>query len=408
MKAIVMIIDGMADRPLEELGGKTPLEVAQTPNMDQMAKMGINGIMDPIKPGIRPGSDTSHLSILGYDPYQVYTGRGPFEAAGVGLEVEPGDIAFRCNFSTANEDGIITDRRAGRIREGTQEIAEKINGIHLEYGVEVIFKESTGHRAVLVLRGAGLSDQVSDADPKHEGNPPKEVMPLNGSEEAQKTARILNELVETSYEVLKDHPVNLQRIENGENPANIILPRGAGAVPEVQPFKEKYGLKAACIAETGLILGIGKIAGMDLIDAEGATGGVDTDLDSITQSILDTATQEYDFILINIDGADESGHDGLLKEKVDFLRRVDGVIGQVMQLEDVIFILTADHSTPISIMDHAGDPVPLVITGPPVRVDDVEEFNERAATKGGLCRIRGSDVMNIVMDLTNRASKFGA
>ncbi|MEN6329719.1 MAG: 2,3-bisphosphoglycerate-independent phosphoglycerate mutase [Methanobacteriaceae archaeon] len=408
MKAIVMIIDGMADRPLEELGGKTPLEVAETPNMDQMAKMGINGIMDPIKPGIRPGSDTSHLSILGYDPYQVYTGRGPFEAAGVGVEVRPGDIAFRCNFSTANEDGIIIDRRAGRVREGTADIAQKINGIHLEYGVEVIFKESTGHRAVLVLRGAGLSDQVSDADPKHDGNPPKEVVPLNDSEEAHKTARILNELVEASYEVLKDHPVNLERIKNGENPANIILPRGAGAVPEVQPFQEKYGLKAACIAETGLILGIGKITGMDLIEAEGATGGVDTDLESIARCIIDTAALDYDFILINIDGADESGHDGILKEKVDFLRRVDSVIGQVMQLEDVIFILTADHSTPISIMDHAGDPVPLVIKGPPVRVDDVEQFNERAAAKGGLCRIRGKDVMNIVMDLTNRATKFGA
>jgi len=408
MKAIVMIIDGMADRPLEELGGKTPLEVAQTPHMDSMAKKGINGIMDPIKPGIRPGSDTSHLSILGYDPYEVYTGRGPFEAAGVGVEVRSGDIAFRCNFSTANEDGIITDRRAGRIRKGAKEIAQKINGMHLEYGVEVIFKESTGHRAVLVLRGAGLSDQVSDADPKYEGNPPKEVVALDDSEEAHKTARILNELVEASYQVLKDHPVNQERVKNGENPANIILPRGAGAVPEVQSFQEKYGLKAACIAETGLILGIGKITGMDLIVPEGATGGVDTDLDSIAKCIMDTAPEDYDFILINIDGADESGHDGNLKDKIDFLRRVDSVIGQVMQLEDVIFILTADHSTPISIMDHAGDPVPLVISGSPVRVDDVEEFNERAAAKGGLCRIRGSDIMNIIMDLTNRATKFGA
>ena len=364
--------------------------------------------MDPIKPGIRPGSDTSHLSILGYDPYEVYTGRGPFEAAGVGVEVRSGDIAFRCNFSTANEDGIITDRRAGRIRKGAKEIAQKINGMHLEYGVEVIFKESTGHRAVLVLRGAGLSDQVSDADPKYEGNPPKEVVALDDSEEAHKTARILNELVEASYQVLKDHPVNQERVKNGENPANIILPRGAGAVPEVQSFQEKYGLKAACIAETGLILGIGKITGMDLIVPEGATGGVDTDLDSIAKCIMDTAAEDYDFILINIDGADESGHDGNLKDKIDFLRRVDSVIGQVMQLEDVIFILTADHSTPISIMDHAGDPVPLVISGSPVRVDDVEEFNERAAAKGGLCRIRGSDIMNIIMDLTNRATKFGA
>ena len=153
-----MIIDGMADRPLAELGNKTPLEAAETPNMDKMAKMGICGIMDPIKPGIRPGSDTSHISILGYDPYQVYTGRGPFEAAGVGVDVVAGDIAFRCNFSTADDDGIITDRRAGRIREGTDEISETINSIKLKEDVEIIFKESTGHRAVLVLRGEGLSD----------------------------------------------------------------------------------------------------------------------------------------------------------------------------------------------------------------------------------------------------------
>jgi 2,3-bisphosphoglycerate-independent phosphoglycerate mutase len=149
MKGIIMIIDGMADRPLKQLDYQTPLEAAKTPNMDIMAQKGINGIMDPIKPGIRAGSDTSHISILGYDPYQVYTGRGPFEAVGVGVDVLPGDIAFRCNFSTANEDLIITDRRAGRIREDTDQIAASLNSLQLEgfEDVEIIFKESTGHRA---------------------------------------------------------------------------------------------------------------------------------------------------------------------------------------------------------------------------------------------------------------------
>ena len=194
MKGIIMIIDGMADRPIKELGYKTPLEAAVTPNMDKMAENGICGIMDPIRPGIRAGSDTSHISILGYDPYEVYTGRGPFEAAGVGVDVLPGDIAFRCNFSTADESGIITDRRAGRIREGTEEIARSIDGMELDEDVEVIFKESTGHRAVLVLRGNGLSDQVSDADPKHDGKPPKKVFALDETEEAVKTADILNKV----------------------------------------------------------------------------------------------------------------------------------------------------------------------------------------------------------------------
>ncbi len=403
-----MIIDGMADRPLEDLGYKTPLEAANTPNMDKLAETGICGIMDPIKPGIRAGSDTSHISILGYDPYEVYTGRGPFEAAGVGVDVLEGDIAFRCNFSTANDEGIITDRRAGRIRERTDELSEAINSIDLKEDVKIIFKESTGHRAVLVLRGEELSDKVSAADPKYDGKKWTKVNPLDQTPEAQKTAKILNEVVEASYHILKDHPVNLERIEGGENPANIILPRGAGAVPHVQVFNEKYGLKAACVAETGLIKGIGKITGMDIIDIEGATGGVDTNLENIAQGILDTASEDYDFLLINIDGADEAGHDGNAQEKLKFIQKADEVVGKLKDLDDFYIILTADHSTPISVMDHTGDPVPLIINGPGIRVDGVSEFNERAASSGGLCRIRGSDIMNILMDLMNKSTKFGA
>lgn len=403
-----MILDGMADRPLKEFGFKTPLESASTPNMDRLVENGICGIMDPIKPGIRAGSDTSHISILGYDPYEVYTGRGPFEAAGVGVDVLEGDIAFRCNFSTANDEGIITDRRAGRIRERTEELSHSINSIDTIDDVKVIFKESTGHRAVLVLRGEGLSDKVTAADPKYDNKKWTRVKPLDQTPEAQKTADILNKVVEKSYELLKDHPLNLERAENGENPANIILPRGAGAVPHIQPFSDKYGLKAACIAETGLIKGIGKITGMDIIDVEGATGGVDTNLDNITQGILNTASKDYDFLLINIDGADEAGHDGNAKEKLEFIEKADEVVGKLKGLEDFYFILTADHSTPISVMDHTGDPVPIIINGPGIRVDDVKTYNERAASKGGLCRIRGSDVMNILMDLMNRSVKFGA
>lgn len=408
MKGIIMIIDGMGDRPIEELGNKTPLEAALTPNMDKMAENGICGIMDPIRPGIRAGSDTSHISILGYDPYKVYTGRGPFEAAGVGVDVLPGDIAFRCNFSTADETGIITDRRAGRIREGTEEISKVINGMEIDDGVEVIFKESTGHRAVLVLRGDGLSDQVSDADPKHEGKPPKQVVSLDDTVEASRTADILNKIVSKSYEILKNHPINTNRMDKGENPANIIIPRGAGAVPHVEPFGEKYGLNPVCIAETGLIKGIAKIAGMALIDIPGATGGIDTNLENIKNGIIETASEDYNFMLINVDGADEAGHDGQMEEKVKFIEKVDDIIGDLMKIEDVYFILTADHSTPISIMDHTGDPVPIIITGPEVRVDDVKKFNERAASKGGLCRIRGSNIMDILMDLMNMSTKFGA
>ena len=396
MKGIIIIIDGMGDRPIKELGYKTPLEAANTPNMDKMAERGICGIMDPIKPGIRAGSDTSHISILGYDPYKVYTGRGPFEAAGVGLNVLPGDIAFRCNFSTADENGTIIDRRAGRIREGTEDIASLINGMEIADDVEIIFKESTGHRAVLVVRGEGLSDQITDADPKHDGNPPKKVKPLDDTIEAKRTAEIVNKIVDKSYTLLKDHPVNLKRMEDGENPANIIIPRGAGAVPYVEPFNEKYGLKSVCIAETGLIKGIGSIAGMELIDIEGATGGIDTNLENIEKGILETASKDYDFILINVDGADEAGHDGQMDEKVRFIEKVDNMMERLMEIPDTYFILTADHSTPISTMDHTGDPVPILINGPEVKIDDVKKFNERAAAKGGMCRISGNNVMDIL------------
>ena len=412
MKGIVLIMDGMGDRPIKELDNQTPLQAAKTPNMDRMAKEGITGIMDSIAPGIIPGSDTAHLSILGYNPYEVYTGRGPFEANGVGVDVLPGDIAFRCNFSTADEDLIVTDRRAGRIKEGTKEIVDVLNTMVLEDypDIKIIFKESTGHRAVLVLRGEGLSGKVSDADPKVEGNKPKEVKPLDDTPEAAKTADILNKLVVKTYEMVKDHPVNLKRIEEGQHPANIVIPRGAGEVPVVESLNDKYEVNSACIAETGLIMGIGRFAGMDIIEMEDVTGGTDTNLENIRDTIIDQVNNsEHDFFLINIDGADEAGHDGNAEEKLKFIEKVDEVVmSELLKLEDCYIFLTADHSTPISVKNHSGDPVPILINGPEVRVDDVCQYNEFAVAKGGMCRIRGSDVMNIMTDLMGYAHKFGA
>ena len=415
MKGMILIMDGLGDRPLKDLNGMTPLQAAKTPNMDKMAEKGINGLMDSIKPGIIPGSDTAHISILGYDPYEIYTGRGPFEASGVGVDILPGDIAFRCNFSTADNNKIITDRRAGRIRDGTKDIINTLNEMVIEEyeDVKIIFKESTGHIAFLVLRSEGdesLSDAVSDADPKNEGKPPKIVFPTDDTKEAVRTADILNKVVNKSYEMIKNHPVNQEREKNGEPPANIIVPRGAGAVPEVEPINEKYNLNSVCIAETGLIMGIGRFAGMDIIEVDGATGGTDTNLDNIIDEIVKHATgDEYNFLLINIDGADEAGHDGSFEEKLEFIEKVDKVvIKKLLEIEDCYIILTADHSTPISRMDHTADPVPIIINGPEVRIDNVNEFNEIEAHKGGLCRIRGSDVMDILMDLMNNSSKFGA
>jgi len=311
-----------------------------------------------------------------------------------------------------DENGIVTDRRAGRIREGTKDLVEKLNTMVLDdyKDIKIIFKESTGHRAVLVLRGEGLSDKVSDADPKVEGKAPAEVVALDGSAEAEKTADILNKVVAKTYEMLKDHPVNLERIKNDLPPANVVIPRGAGAVPEVEPINDKYEINSACIAETGLIMGIARFAGMDVIEMEDVTGGVDTNLDNIRDTIIDQVkNSDHDFFLINIDGADEAGHDGNVKQKVEFIEKVDKVVmSELLKLEDVYIFLTADHSTPISVKNHTGDPVPILIRGPEVRTDDVEEYNEFATYKGGLCRIRGSDVMNIMMDYMNYSHKFGA
>ncbi len=410
MKGIIFVLDGMGDRPVKELGDKTPLESANTPNLDKIVEENITGIMDTIRPGVRPGSDTAHLTLLGYDPYEVYTGRGPFEAAGVNVDVKPGDIAFRCNFSTADENFIVTDRRAGRILNGTDKLAETINQMKIDDNVQIIFKESDAHRAVLVLRGEGLSDQITDADPKEEGHEPKTVKPLDDSEEAKYTADVVNQFVKKSYEMLKDHPVNLERIENGEPPANIVIPRGVGAVPSVEPFEEKYGLKGICVAETGLIKGIAKIAGMDTVDIPGATGGINTNLDNIKEYIMNAVNDEnYDFMLVNVDGADEAGHDGDYTGKRDFLEKVDKLIfSELKDRDDIVLFVTADHSTPVSVKNHSGDPVPVIMKAPYVRVDDITEYGERAAAKGGLCRIRGSDVMYMIRDALNVIPKFGA
>src|SRR5512146_136596 len=205
-KILLIVLDGASDRPI---GGKTPLAEADKPNLDALAYGGINGIMDTVGPGIRPGSDTSHLALLGYDPYKYYTGRGPFEAAGVGIDVKGGDIAFRVNFATV-ENGLVMDRRAGRISD-TDELAKVINEKVKVPGVDIIFKRSTGHRAALVLRGKGLSPALTDTDPKKEGNPIKECHATNDTPEAKRTADIVNSISKQVVSLLDGMPVNQER-----------------------------------------------------------------------------------------------------------------------------------------------------------------------------------------------------
>jgi 2,3-bisphosphoglycerate-independent phosphoglycerate mutase len=412
MKGIIIILDGLGDRPVKEFANQTPLQKAQTPNLDKMAENGINGIMDSISPGIRPGSDTSHIAILGYDPYKVYTGRGPFEALGIGLELKPGNIAFRCNFSTVNDKFIITDRRAGRIKEDTSPLIKELNKMVIKgyENIEITFKESNGYRAVLVLRGENLSDKISDADPKVIGISPKLVYSTSNSPNSEKTADLVNKIIKESYNILKNQPLNLDRIKNNQAPANIIIPRGVGIVPEVEQINKKYDINSACISETGLIKGIARFAGMDIIDVEGSTGSLDTNLDNFIETILcEVNNNKHDFFLINIKGTDEAGHDGKAKEKLEFIEKIDKIVfSKILELKDCVTIVTADHSTPVSLKEHSADPVPILIYGEGLRIDDVKKFNEIDAVKGGLLRVKGQDIMNILMDLIDNTHKFGA
>jgi len=409
-KILIFICDGLADRPVAELGGRTPLEAAATPTFDRLAAQGENGLLDPIAPGVRAGSDTSHLALLGYDPYEYYTGRGPFEALGVGMDVRPGDVAFRCNFATVEErDGelIVVDRRAGRITAGTAELVAPLDGLELD-GVTCYVKESTAHRAALVLRGAGLGAGVGDVDPHAEGRPVPEAAGETSAD--QKTAAVLNQFVRLSYEKLKGHAVNEARLQNGELPANILLPRGAGLAPALPLLPELHRLTAGAVVEVGLIRGIARYCGLEVVPLPASVnGGLDTDLEAFMAATA-AAVGQYDLVLANVKGPDLAGHDGDAAAKVDVLQRIDAAATALFDgLPDRIHLaLLGDHATPVAVRDHSGDAVPFVLWGPGVRVDAVTTYGERAAATGGAGRLRGQDLLPILLNLAGRAEKFGA
>jgi 2,3-bisphosphoglycerate-independent phosphoglycerate mutase len=405
-KILIVVMDGLGDRAVKELGWRTPLQVAMRPNLNWYAAHGSSGIVDTIGPGIRPGSDTSHLAILGYDPYQVYTGRGPFEAAGIGLVGRKGDVAFRCNFATVDKKLNITDRRAGRIKEpDTAALACAVDGMTID-GVKIIVKEATEHRAVLLLRGKGLSALVSDADPHDEG-PVKEVKPLAPA--ARLTAEVVNKFVRESFRILDPHPVNRRRVKDGKPPANILLPRGAGVFPDIEPFGERYGMRGACVAGVSLIKGICRVCGLEVVEVEGATGGVDTDMLAKARAAIGLI-EGKDLVLLNVKAPDIVSHDGDYRAKVKIVERLDRMAGVLRKglPEDTVVAFTADHCTPVEVRDHSGDPVPLLIHSGSSLRGDARTFDEVAAGKGALGRLRGKDLLPILMDRADRSEKFGA
>ncbi len=402
-------MDGLGDRPISEFGGQTPLEYAKTPNMDKLSSLGMNGLLHVIAPGITPGSDTAHLALFGVDPYEYYTGRGPFEAAGIGLVVKEGDIAFRTNFATINPEGVITDRRAGRIREGTDQLAKLFEGLEID-GIEILLEAGTEHRAALILRGAGLSDQVSENDPHVEGKEPLEFKPLDESPEAEKTARVLTSFVMKARTILNNAKLNKKRVEERLHPANYLLIRGAGKVPKLPNFEEEYCLETACVAGGGLYKGVGRMLGMHIIEDSRMSGGTDTDL-SAKFEITHNALNDYDFVFTHVKGTDNYSHDGKYKEKSEFIERVDKELYRFLPENyegDLVIMITGDHSTPCSFKDHSADPVPILIYSPDCRRDKVEKFGESYAVDGSLGHILGKHIMDIALNEMRLVRKFGA
>jgi len=409
--AIIVVCDGMADRPTSRHGFKTPLEAAETPNLNRLARNGSVGLMDPIGPGIRPGSDVAHFALLGYDPHVYYSGRGSLEAVGAGVQLNPEDVAFRANFATVDETLTIIDRRAGRIRDGAEQLAEALEDIKLENGrgIPVEFKHTVEHRGVLIFRGNEVSRMVSDTDPHATGVRILESRPLEESPKARLTAQALNEFTRKSFELLKDHPVNLERRKLGKMVANIVICRGAGTLPKLKPLTETYGVKAACVAAVAMVRGICKIAGMRLIDVEGATGGVNTNFKAKAEASL-KALEVNDLVFLHIKAPDVAGHDGNFNAKKSIIEKIDGMVGQILRKIDPAksyLAVTSDHTTPISVKDHTSDPVPLVIFGPDVARCGVTKFCERNAAKGNIGRIKGINLIPILMDYLGKSVKFG-
>ncbi|MEM2839368.1 MAG: 2,3-bisphosphoglycerate-independent phosphoglycerate mutase [Thermoplasmata archaeon] len=405
-KALMLILDGLPDRPVAELGNKTPLQVARKPALDRIVSEGSAGLMNVIAPGVVPGSDTAHLALFGYDPFNYYSGRGPFEAAGVGIECKPGDVAFRCNFSTVDEKMRVVDRRAGRIKSGTSELAKALSGMKIE-GIEIIFKEATEHRGVLVLRGSGLDPHVSDVDPHEQYALVQESKPL--VPEAALTARIVNEFVKKSYEILLSHPINLERASKGLPVANIVLPRGAGILRKLERFESRFDLKPAGIAGVSLLKGVFKILGFDIIDVKGATGGLDTDMFAKGAAAIE-ALDSHDIVAVNVKAGDIAGHDGDFEGKIDIIERVDKMVDSIIGdlPKDVLFVMLSDHSTPVSLRNHSADPVCIAMRGRGMRMDHVTSFDEVSCHLGLLNGMRGIELIPVMRGIMGRAEKFGA
>jgi 2,3-bisphosphoglycerate-independent phosphoglycerate mutase len=386
MKYIIVLGDGMADEPIEELGNKTPLQVANTPTLDMLAKKGRVGMLHTVPNGFHPGSEIANLSVLGYDVAKVFEGRGSLEAASMGIPIESGEMAMRCNLICI-EDDKIKNHSAGHI--STEESTELIQYLQKELGNEFIsFFPGVSYRHLLKVKNANKNICCT---PPHDvpGTKYMDVMVSPMSNDAQQTSDLVNTLILKSQELLSVHPINIKRIQEGKDPANSIWPWSPGYKPSMLTMPELYGIKSGVvISAVDLIRGIGVYAGLKPIIVEGATGLYDTNYEGKTNAVID-ALKENDFIFLHIEASDEAGHEGDCNLKIRTIEYLDNrVLNPLLKAiaemnEDVALAVLPDHPTPCRLRTHTANPVPFVIYKPGITPDDVTAYNEKTAESGG-------------------------
>jgi 2,3-bisphosphoglycerate-independent phosphoglycerate mutase len=420
-KILYIVLDGLGDLPIKELNNKTPLEAAVTPNMDRLAQKGITGIVYPVAKGIAPESDIAVISLLGFDAHKYYTGRGPLESFAEGIAVNDGDVAFRVNFATVGEDvKTIKDRRVGRnlTTEEATSLAKEINSKVTLSSATFEFKNTIGHRGVLVIRGmhTKLSGWITNTDPAYDRevvfgvakekfeNIVAESMPMPGyenSEEAKEAAKLLNEFTQKSNKVLNEAAVNKNRVSQGKLPGNVILSRDAGDhLPKFPNIKDAHNLKFGSFVQMPVEKGIALLTGMEIIDLPESTGHLDVDYPVWAKVALDSI-KEFDGIYVHIKGPDEPAHDGDFNKKKEIIEAIDryffASLLPKLDINNTIIAVTADHSTVCAIKAHSADPVPLLVSGGNIKADGSLSFSEKAAKLGSIGELLGQDIMPLLV-----------
>jgi 2,3-bisphosphoglycerate-independent phosphoglycerate mutase len=399
MKYVLVVGDGMADYPIPELGNKTPLQAAYKPNMDSIAAKGRSGLIKTVPDELSPGSDAAICSVLGYDPRRYCTGRGPLEAPSRGIKLQENDTAYRCNLITEN-DGVIVDYSAGHIT--SDESSKLIAAVKeaFEKPNEIEFYSGLDYRHFLILRNFPNPELVL-CTPPHDaiGVDVSAVLPKAKSAEAEKTARLLRDLINGSKEILRSHPVNIAREKAGKRPANLIWPWGGGKKPSMPTLKEKFGLKGAVISAVDLVKGIGTYAGMEIINVSGATGLYNTNYEGKADAAL-KALEDNDLVFVHVEAPDEAGHvrDYALKVKTieDLDKRLLGRLLEGLSEPYAIAILP-DHPTPIKTGTHSRDPVPFAIQSPFLKPDGVKKFDEFSARNGAFGLVENDFLISILI-----------